>query len=53
MGLGTEAKGTWGLLESRVGALASCGSESLLESPKVEGEVKESRGMEVEVEKEC
>ncbi len=43
MGSGTEAKGMWGLLESR----ASCGSESLLELPEVEGEVKESRGRKV------
>lgn len=47
MGSGTEAKCMWGLLESRVGALASCGSESLLELPEVEGEVKESRGRKV------
>lgn len=47
MGSGTEAKGMWGLLKNRVGALASCGSESLLELPEVEGEVKESRGTKV------
>lgn len=35
MGSGTEAKRTRGLDESRVGALASCGSGSLLESPEV------------------
>lgn len=51
MGSGTEEKRTRGLDESRVGALASCGSGSLLESPEVgrgvKGVQKEKEGKKV------